>query len=67
MAGGAGDDRAVKLVIALIAALALAAAVTRLPAARRALLVVLGLLALYAALTVTGVIEAIAPARDGVF
>jgi hypothetical protein len=56
----------VKLVIALIAALALAAAVTGLPAARRALLVVLGLLALYAALKVTGVIEAIAPARDGV-
>ena len=41
--------------------------ITRSPRARRVLHVVLGVLALYAVLKLTGVIEAIAPDRDGVF
>lgn len=55
-----------KLLVTLVALLLLASFLTRLPAVRRALLVLLGLLALYAVLKVTGVIEAIAPHRDGV-
>jgi hypothetical protein len=52
------------LVLALILALVVAA---RRPAGKRALLFVLGLAALYAILKATGVIEAIAPDRFGVF
>ena len=67
MTGARPDDRRMKLVVTLVALLLLASFLTRLPAVRRALLALLGILALYAVLKVTGVIEAIAPHRDGVF
>ena len=56
-----------KYLLTLVLIVALVAFVTRLPSVRRALLIVLGLLACYALLKMTGVIEALAPARDGVF
>jgi hypothetical protein len=56
-----------KYLLTLVLIVALVAFVTRLPSVRRALLIVLGLLACYALLKMTGVIEALAPDRDGVF
>jgi hypothetical protein len=56
-----------KYLLTLALVVGLVAFVTRLPSVRRALLVMLGLLALYAVLKMTGVIEAIAPGRDGVY
>jgi hypothetical protein len=53
------------LVLALL--LALAVVVARRPSARWVLLLILGAMALYAILKITGVIEAIAPDRDGVY
>jgi uncharacterized membrane protein YuzA (DUF378 family) len=58
-----GRMRYLLLVVALLAIAALAG---RWPAARRALLVLIALAALYAVLKMTGVIEALAPDRDGV-
>ena len=56
-----------KYLLTLVVVVGLVAYVTRLPSVRRALMVVLGLLAFYAVLKMTGVIEAVAPSRDGVF
>ena len=56
-----------KYLLTLVLVVGFVAFVTRLPSVRRALLVLLGLLAFYAVLKMTGVIEAIAPDRDGVF
>jgi hypothetical protein len=56
-----------KYLLTLVAVVGFVAVATRLPAVRRALLVLLGVLALYAVLKMTGVIEALAPDRDGVF
>ncbi len=46
---------------------AVAALFARAPRARRVLWTILALIALYGVLKATGAIEAIAPARDGVF
>jgi len=67
MGGGRGDVAGMKIVVTLAALLLLVGFLTRLPSVRRALLLLLGILAVYAVLKLTGVIEAIAPARDGVF
>lgn len=67
MPRGSADDRRMKIVLTLIALLLLVSFLTRLPAVRRTLLVLLGLLAVYAVLKMTGVIEAIAPDQTGVF
>ncbi len=56
-----------KYLLTLVLVVGFVAVVTRLPSVRRALLVLLGLLAFYAVLKMTGVVEAIAPSRDGVF
>ena len=56
-----------KLVVIVFAVLVLAAVLTRWRSLRRAVLIVLGVLAVYAVLKLTGVIEAFAPDRDGVF
>jgi hypothetical protein len=56
-----------RLVFLLLVVLALVAAITGAPGARRALWVALGLVLLYAALKLTGVIDALAPSRTGVF
>ena len=56
---------AMRIVIILAAAIGLVAFLTRLPAARRMFLLLLGLMAVYAVLKMTGVIEAIAPSRTG--
>jgi hypothetical protein len=55
-----------KYLLTLAVVVGFVAVVTRLPSVRRALLILLGLLALYAVLKMTGVIEALAPDRDGV-
>ena len=55
-----------RILVLLAAGVALVAFVTRAPRVRRALWVTLWLLGAYAVLKVTGVIEALAPARDGV-
>jgi hypothetical protein len=55
-----------KYLLTLALIVAFVAMVTRLPSVRRALLILLGLLAFYAVLKMTGVIEALAPDRDGV-
>ena len=56
-----------KYLLTLVLVVGFVAVVTRLPSVRRALLVLLGLLAFYAVLKMTGVVEAIAPSRGGVF
>ena len=56
-----------KYLLTLVLVVGFVAVVTRLPSVRRALLVLLGLLAFYAVLKMAGVVEAIAPSRDGVF
>jgi hypothetical protein len=56
-----------RFVFLVLIALGLVAVVTRSPLARRTLWVLLGLMVLYAILKLTGVIEAIAPSRTGVF
>jgi hypothetical protein len=56
-----------KYLLTLLVVLAFVAVLTRLPSVRRALLILLGLLAAYAVLKMTGVIEALAPDRQGVF
>jgi hypothetical protein len=56
-----------KYLLTLVVVVAFVAIVTRLPSVRRALLILLGLLAFYAVLKMTGVIGALAPDRDGVF
>jgi len=56
-----------KYVLVLALVVAFVAMVARRPGGKRALQLVLGALALYAILKVTGVIEAIAPDRSGVF
>ena len=56
-----------KYLLTLVLVVGFVAVVTRLPSVRRALLVLLGLLAFYAVLKMTGVIEAIGPNRDGVY
>ena len=55
-----------RLVFLLLVVLALVA-VTRAPGARWALWVALGLVLVYAVLKLTGVIDALAPSRTGVF
>lgn len=55
-----------RILFLAVIALAVVAIFTRSPRARRVLWALFGLLAVYAALKATGVIEAIAPARDGV-
>ena len=50
----------------VVAAAVLVALVTRHPAGKRGLLALLAVLALYAVLKMTGVIEWIAPSRSGV-
>ncbi len=50
-----------------VIALALVAVVTRSRPLHRVLYVVFGLMVVYAVLKLAGVIDAIAPARDGVF
>lgn len=45
----------------------LVALITRRPAGKRALIALLAVLALYAVLKMTGVIELVAPTRDGVY
>jgi hypothetical protein len=52
---------------AIIVALALVALVTRAPGPRRVLFAILGLVVLYAVLKLTGVVDALAPSRTGVF
>jgi hypothetical protein len=52
---------------AIALAVALVALATRAPATRRVLLVVLAVIMLYAALKLTGVVDALAPDRMGVF
>ncbi len=51
----------------VVAALVVVVLLTRSPLARRALWIVGGLAILYTILKLTGVIEAMAPDRDGVF
>jgi hypothetical protein len=52
---------------AIALAVALVALATRAPATRRVLLVVLAAIMLYAVLKLTGVVDALAPDRMGVF
>jgi hypothetical protein len=52
---------------AIALAVALVTLATRAPATRRVLLVVLAVIMLYAALKLTGVVDALAPDRMGVF
>lgn len=54
-----------RFIFALVAAVALLAVATRARPVWRALWILLALVALYAALKLTGVIDALAPARDG--
>jgi VIT1/CCC1 family predicted Fe2+/Mn2+ transporter len=56
-----------RYLVVLIALLAVAAVLTRAPRVRRALWTVLTLVAVYGVLKATGVVDALAPARDGVF
>jgi uncharacterized membrane protein YccC len=56
-----------KYLVALVAFGFLVSFLTRSPRMRRGLQIVLAVLAVYAILKMTGVIEAIAPDRDGVF
>jgi hypothetical protein len=56
-----------KYLLTLVLLVAVVAFVTRWASVRRALLILLGLLGFYAVLKMTGVIEAIAPDRSGVF
>ena len=56
-----------KYLVTLVLLVAAVAFVTRWPSVRRALLILLGLLGFYAVLKMTGVIEALAPDRSGVF
>jgi hypothetical protein len=56
-----------RFVFLVLIALGVVALVTRAPLARRALYVLLGLMVLYTVLKLTGVIDAIAPSRTGVF
>lgn len=56
-----------RYVVVLAALTALVFFLTRSRRAQRVLQIILGVLALYAVLKMTGVIEAIAPSRDGVF
>ena len=53
-----------RYLVAFVAAVALVALVTRAPAARRALVAILGLVLLYAVLKLTGVVDALAPEPD---
>jgi hypothetical protein len=52
---------------AIIVAVALVALATRAPATRRVLLVVLAVIVLYAVMKLTGIVDALAPDRMGVF
>lgn len=56
-----------KLLFVVIILIAIVALFARSPRARQALWTAFVLLGVYAVLKVTGVIEALAPARDGVF
>ena len=56
-----------RYIVALVLAVALVALVTRAPAARRLLYVILAAALLYAVLKLTGVVDALAPSRTGVF
>jgi hypothetical protein len=56
-----------KYLLTLVLLVAVVAFVTRWASVRRALLILLGLLGFYAVLKMTGIIEAIAPDRSGVF
>ena len=56
-----------KYLVALIALGFLVGFITRSSRMRRALHILLAVLAVYAILKITGVIEALAPERDGVF
>ncbi len=56
-----------RIVLLVVALLLLVALMTRADTLRRALYVILGAMALYAVLKATGVIEALAPDRIGVF
>jgi hypothetical protein len=56
-----------KLLFFLVVILAIAALIARSPRAKGVLWATFVLLAIYAILKATGVIEALAPARDGVF
>lgn len=56
-----------RILLWFVIALAIVALLTRRQSARRALWVLLGILGTYAVLKSTGAIEAIVPARDGVF
>jgi hypothetical protein len=56
-----------RFVLLLLIALALVAVIARAPGARRVLWVALAIVLLYAALKLTGVIDALAPDRTGVF
>jgi hypothetical protein len=56
-----------RYLVLLAAVMAGIALITRSPRLKRALKVVLAVLGVYAVLKLTGVVEAIAPDRDGVF
>ncbi|HMQ93265.1 MAG TPA: hypothetical protein PKA33_17705 [Amaricoccus sp.] len=56
-----------RFLLALVLALALVATVTRAHGPRRFLFALLGLMVLYTILKLTGVIDAMAPSRYGVF
>lgn len=56
-----------RIILLFVIGAAIVGWITRTPGVRRALWVALALLGTYAVLKATGVIEAIAPARDGVF
>jgi len=56
-----------RILLLVVALLLLVALMTRADTLRRALYVILGAMALYAVLKATGVIEALAPDRIGVF
>lgn len=55
-----------KVVLIAFALLAATAALTRAPRARRALWIAVCIIVAYGVLKATGIIEALAPARDGV-
>lgn len=56
-----------RFVLVLVVAIALVAVVTRAPGPRRFLFALFGLMVVYAMLKLTGVIDAMAPSRTGVF
>ncbi len=56
-----------RFILLFVIGLAIVGWLTRMPGVRRALWVALVLLGIYAVLKATGVIEALAPARNGVF